>query len=153
MASSVFLYYSCGDEVQTDDVIDRALSEGKKVALPRVISDSDMVFIEISSAKDMVSGTYNIPEPEDKGIYTYRRPDLIVIPCVAVDMKGNRIGHGKGYYDRYLKDMPDVIKICLAFSTQIVEDFAAEDTDIGMDIIVTEEWIYSTGNRQERYGR
>ncbi len=153
MAETVFLYCGCRDEVNTDEITDMALKEGKKVSLPRVISDSEMVFIEISSTEELVTGSYGIREPEDKGIYTQGIPDLILIPCVGVDMKGHRIGHGKGYYDRYLKDMRDVPKICPAFSTQIVEEFAAEDTDIDMDIIVTEEGIYSTGNRQERYGR
>jgi 5-formyltetrahydrofolate cyclo-ligase len=144
-ASSVFLYCGSGDEVQTDVVIDRALSEGKKVALPRVISDSEMVFIEITSMEELVTGTYGIREPEDTGEYAKYSPDLILVPCVGADRKGRRIGHGRGYYDRYLQDMKDILKICPAYECQIVERLVTEDTDIDMDIIITEEDIYGAG--------
>ncbi|MCR5746736.1 MAG: 5-formyltetrahydrofolate cyclo-ligase [Lachnospiraceae bacterium] len=139
-ASSVFLYYGCSDEVSTESIIDRGLADGKEVMLPKVISEEEMVFINISSRDDLITGAYGIPEPKDNGSYAYGA-DLLVIPCVGIDIKGNRIGHGKGYYDRYLDRLSGITKICLAFETQIVEEFEADITDVKIEKVITEKRV------------
>ncbi|MBQ9360368.1 MAG: 5-formyltetrahydrofolate cyclo-ligase [Lachnospiraceae bacterium] len=142
-AVTVFLYYGYKDEVQTERLILQALSEGKKVYLPRVISDEEMAFLRIQSLDDLESGAFGIKEPpyrgdDRKNTSETDRPDIIVVPCVAVSRDGNRIGHGKGYYDRYLSLIGDVPFLCLAFDCQLVGAFEAESMDIRMDTIITE---------------
>ena len=141
-ASAVFLYYGYGDEVQTEELIEAALKENKAAALPKVISDSEMAFIRFTSLQDMQKGAFGIPEPVgDKETGCGFRPDIIIVPCVAVDRRGNRAGHGKGYYDRFLKEYSDSLFVCTAFDCQLTEEFEAEDTDIKMDMIITEKEI------------
>ena len=143
-AERVFLYYGCGDEVKTEEIIDSALSSGKQVFLPKVTSSEKMVFIRVTSrAEGVIPGAYGIPEPEDKGLYEEDPPDLIVIPCVAVDEKGSRIGHGKGYYDRWLRGHEELTRVCLAFECQIVDCFRPDDTDIRMDAVLTEKRLFT----------
>lgn len=145
-AERIFLYFGCNGEVKTEKIIKEALDSGRQVFLPRVKSDTDMVFIKIGSKdKDMEYGVFGIPEPPDRGEYATAPPDIIVVPCVASDEAGHRIGHGKGYYDRYLKQCAGAIKICPAYECQITDTFIPEDTDINMDIIITEERVIRTG--------
>ncbi len=148
-AGSVFLYCGCGDEVHTDIIIDRGLSEERELYLPKVVSDHDMVFIHIRSREDMSPGAYGILEPKDNGIYETGAPGLIIVPCVGTDIRGNRIGHGKGYYDRYLSRYRDVPRVCLAYECQIVEDFEPDEDDVRMDHIVTEKRIIDAGRKQD----
>ncbi|MCR5773582.1 MAG: 5-formyltetrahydrofolate cyclo-ligase [Lachnospiraceae bacterium] len=144
-AASVCLYYGCRGEVRTEGLIRSAFDEGKKVFLPRVISDTQMVFIEVLSGEKQAEGAYGIPEPVyDETRLMRETPGLIVVPCVAVDRKGNRLGHGKGYYDRFLEGMGKVPSVCLAFSCQITEGFMTKDTDIRIGNIITEEEIIRT---------
>jgi 5-formyltetrahydrofolate cyclo-ligase len=152
MAETVFLYCGCKDEVNTDEITDMALKEGKKVSLPRVISDSEMVFIEISSAEELVTGAYGIREPEDRGIYTQGIPDLILIPCVGVDMKGHRIGHGKGYYDRFLSGF-DGVSVGICYYNCLIDELPSDKFDICVDHLITENKSVSFGLRKEEiYG-
>ena len=139
-ASSVFMYYGYKDEVETRELIDAAVAEGKKVCLPKVISDEKMVFIEISSADDLRNGAYGIPEPvyKETGIFT-GKPELVIMPCVALDRRGNRAGHGRGYYDRFLSGMKDVPLVCLAYDCQILDSIETDDRDVRMDIMITEK--------------
>ena len=148
-AGTVFLYYGYKDEVQTEGLISHALSEGKRVYLPRVISDDEMVFIRIHSLYGMESGAFGIKEPpyragDKESVSEADRPDMIIVPCVAVSRGGNRIGHGRGYYDRYLSLMGDVPLVCLAFDCQLADEFEAESTDIRMKTIITEHEIIRT---------
>ncbi|MBQ8956234.1 MAG: 5-formyltetrahydrofolate cyclo-ligase [Lachnospiraceae bacterium] len=143
-AGCIYLYYGCGDEVLTEALILEALKSGNKVFLPRVVSDSSMVFIQITSLDNMESGAFGIPEPACEGSKVSEiRPDIIIVPCVAVDRSGNRAGHGKGYYDRFFAEWGgnDIPKVCLAFDCQIAEDFETGDTDVRMDMIITEKEI------------
>lgn len=141
-ASVVYLYYGCQDEVLTDEIIGAALDVEKSIYLPRVISDTEMVFIKTDSMNKLQMNELGIFEPEmPMGEVFLETPELIVMPCVGVTVKGDRIGHGRGYYDRYLEDMTDVPLVCLAFDCQIVEDFETDETDKKVDFIITESGI------------
>lgn len=141
-AEDIFFYYGCGYEVRTEEMIRDALNAGKRVFLPKVISGNDMVFIEILSPEDTEYGAFGIPEPVyDEMKPASECPDIVIVPCVAVDRYGNRAGHGRGYYDRYLKSMQQVPFICPAFDCQIFDHIETDDNDIRMDIIITEKEI------------
>ncbi len=141
-AGYVFIYYGVGYEVRTEEVIRDALQAGKRVFLPKVISGNQMVFIEVLSPEDTEYGAFGIPEPVyDEKKAADELPDLVIVPCVAVDRKGNRAGHGRGYYDRYLKSMRQVPFICPAYDCQVFDHIETDDNDIRMDIIITEKEI------------
>lgn len=144
-ASVIFLYYGYGDEVQTGKLMEAGLSEGKRIFLPRVVSDKDMVFIEISSFEELKAGAYGIPEP----VYNEKKicrevPELVAVPCVACDRRGGRAGHGKGYYDRSLCAYKGVPFVCLAYDCQLLDSIETDGNDIGMDIIITEKEVIRT---------
>ena len=147
-AGNVFLYYGYKDEVQTEELIKEALREGKGVFLPKIVSDSRMVFIRLPSLSGLEKGAYGIPEPRGEEQADVR-PDIIVVPCVAVDRSGNRIGRGKGYYDRFLTGHTDRPLICLAFDVQLSCGFETEATDIRMGLIITEKEILRIGEAAE----
>ncbi len=144
-SGDICLYYGCGSEVQTADLIFESIKSGKKIFLPKVVSLDNMVFISTSSPDDIEKGAYGIPEPRyDAAKLSDEKPDLVIVPCLAMDRKGNRAGHGKGFYDRYLKDIQNVPFICLAFDCQIFECIETDENDVRMDMIVTEKEIIRT---------
>ena len=87
-ASMIYMYCGYKDEVQTGEILKRALMEGKRVALPRVLGKEDMVFAETGSEDDLVTGAFGIPEPVGDALEskTDIRPDIIIVPCVGIDM-------------------------------------------------------------------
>ncbi len=147
-ARSFSLYSSFQNEVLTDEIFQRAVKAGKKVAYPRVIRGGKrhLAFFSVRDLKDLATGSYDIPEPGEEG--TAAEPDgfdLIVVPGAAFDMKGGRLGYGKGYYDRALKGLGCPI-VALAYEFQVLkEDLPVEPHDVSVTAIVTEKRILKIG--------
>ena len=138
--SNVFALYSpvrC--EVDTADVIGAALNAGKKVVLPVVVSQA-LQFREIAGATDLVTGAFGIAEPRQE--CPQRLPeelDCIVVPGVAFDHSGRRVGYGKGYYDRTLHDLEGMGRLVgFCFDFQLVKQIVGEPHDVALDLIITE---------------
>ncbi len=132
-AKVVMLYSSLPDEVSTHDFIDKWRNE-KKIILPTVVGD-DIIPVELSKETVFAVGDFNILEPQNEpynGDY-----DLIVVPGVAFDRDGNRIGRGKGYYDRFLCKHLDVKRIGICFDFQLVDNVPTEINDIKMDELIS----------------
>lgn len=89
-----------------------------------------------TGSQDLVTGSYNIGEPVGERFTDYAAIDLAVIPGVAFDLAGNRLGRGKGYYDRLLPLLP-AFKAGICFPYQLVEEVPAESFDICMDTVIT----------------
>ena len=112
---------------------------GKKVLLPEVIDGENMVIREYTGKHDLKEGAFHIMEPigslfpEEK----YQEIHLAIIPGMAFDQQGNRLGRGKGYYDRFLQKIPQVYKIGICFPFQLVDEIPTEETDIKMDAIMS----------------
>lgn len=145
-ASIIFFYASFRSEVGTLSFIDKTLKNGKRVILPVVIKEqSRLALYEIYSIHELVPGYMKIPEPtqEGKSEFMLAHVDLIIIPGVAYDRKGNRIGYGGGYYDRLLADSKStgIPIIAPAFVQQLVPSIPSELHDIKVDIIVTEQGV------------
>lgn len=134
-ARSIFIYHSTADEIDTSALIDRALSEGKEIFLPRVEGE-DMVLVPYRRGDEMQVGRFSIMEPV--GEPTPIRPDLAVIPLVAFDRDKHRLGRGKGYYDRFLAGY-DGVSIALAFSLQECSSLPVEPHDISPSIVITDK--------------
>lgn len=87
--------------------------------------------------KDLVEGAFNIMEPQGPLFTDYGKIDVVVVPGMAFDKKGNRLGRGKGYYDRFLSQLPPYIyKIGVCFDFQKFDNIPAEETDVRMDCVV-----------------
>ena len=138
-AETILMYYSLHDEVNTHQYIDYLLALGKKVLLPEVIDGENMVIREYTGKHDLKEGAFHIMEPigslfpEEK----YQEIHLAIIPGMAFDQQGNRLGRGKGYYDRFLQKIPQVYKIGICFPFQLVDEIPTEETDIKMDTIMS----------------
>ena len=143
----VQFYVSYRSEVETSGMIAHALSHGKKVAVPKVIPKKGLLLSEIQHpVHDLAPGWRGIPEPREGCI----RPvdvgemDVLVIPGIAFDMNGNRLGQGAGIYDRVLKSVKGVVPIiALAFELQIVKEIPVQAEDIQVDFIITEKQTIS----------
>ena len=102
-----------------------------------------MKFYYITSLNDLTAGYKGIPEP---GLYcepaAENRQKIILVPGVAFDKKGNRIGYGKGFYDRYLKEHEFIKKMGIAFEMQVLEEIPGEPDDVQMDMVITERTEY-----------
>lgn len=132
-AKTVMLYSSLPDEVYTHDFLEKWRNE-KKIILPTVVGD-DIIPVELSRDTEFATGDFNILEPQNEeytGDY-----DLIVVPGVAFDRNGNRIGRGKGYYDRFLCKHLDVYRIGICFDFQVVDEVPTEDNDIKMNEVIS----------------
>lgn len=143
----VFTYVSFRTEVATEDIIKQALAEHKKVYVPKVEADG-MEFYQIFSLGELVPGSLNIPEPEGNADRRYKIREagqegiynkLMLLPGLAFDRNGSRIGYGAGYYDRYLSGCKEeeFYKLGLAYDIQLREDIPADVHDIKADAVLT----------------
>lgn len=134
-ANTILLYHSLKDEVDTHAFI-RKWSREKRILLP-VVTGDDLELRLYTGPEDLTVGAYGIEEPTGALFTDYSAIDLIVVPGVAFDRDGNRLGRGKGYYDRLLPRIPSAYKIGICFPFQVVDEVPAEPFDIRMDEIIT----------------
>lgn len=131
----VLAYHSLPDEVFTHEAVKR-WSKSKTILLPKVVGD-DLELRIYSSDDDLKQGSYGIMEPCGKLWTDNDAIELAIIPGVAFDEKGNRLGRGKGYYDRLLPKL-SCAKIGVCYPEQLVDNVPVDEYDIGMDIVVSQ---------------
>ena len=144
-ANSVLLYAAFRSEVDTTNIFKSAISSGKKVYYPKVLGD-EMEFYQVESEGDFDVGTWGILEPKAeerrKYVPVYNEKVCMVMPGAVFDRKGNRIGYGRGYYDKYLMkiDQAEIYKIGIGFECQVVDIdiFPKEKHDVQLDAVITE---------------
>lgn len=153
-AHTLLLYYSLPDEVNTHEWIDELVAEGKRVLLPVVVNDKDMVIREYTGKHDLAEGSFHIMEPIGKlfPIEKYPEIEVAIIPGMSFDDTGHRLGRGKGYYDRFLTklrsmeenhcerkeaDGTEVYKIGICFGFQKLQEIPFESHDILVDEVTT----------------
>ncbi len=135
-ARVVMAYSSLPDEVNTLDLLAQLLSKGKRVLLPKVINDHEMQLCEMRSMNDLSEGAFHIMEPNGPVFTDYNLIDVAIVPGMAFDHDGHRLGRGRGYYDRFLAQLPYIYKIGVSFSFQKVSFVPVEANDIIMDEIL-----------------
>lgn len=142
-STHVMIYLDFKNEVKTDFIINYCLEHGKKVYIPICIPEThELCISRITSLKELRSGHYGIREPitEHIRLSDSNLIDLVLVPGVAFDGSGNRIGFGAGYYDRFMKRLqPNAVKVALAYSFQVVDLVPSNEYDIPVDYIVTEK--------------
>lgn len=139
-SDEIYCYMDYRNEVETKRIIEAAWQMGKKVAVPKVFGDV-MEFFYIENFTELHPGTFNILEPEENTPANGKNA-LVLMPGAVFDKNRNRIGYGRGYYDRYLKQHPKYKTMALAFEFQVLEKIPSEAHDIRPQIIVTEENVY-----------
>lgn len=128
-------------EVDTHALIKRMFELGKEVAVPVTnFDDGTLSHFIIDSFYDLEENKWGVMEPQDGEAISVSDFDLVIVPMVGADEEGNRIGYGKGFYDRFLQRV-DCPKIGLTFEQNIVEELPVEPFDIPMDKIITENRI------------
>ena len=133
------------NEVETEGMIKEALAMGKQVLVPIAdLIENRIILSEIKNWDDLVPGSFGIlePLPEVRKIYPYEAVRLAIVPGVAFDLEGHRIGYGFGYYDKFLSSLTRYqTKIGLAFEFQVVEKLPNEEHDIRVGKVITEDRI------------
>ena len=136
-ARVVLLYWSMADEVQTHAFVERWYKE-KTLLLPCVDGD-DLRLRQYTGPECMVAGEqFGIGEPTGEEYTDLDAVELIVVPGVAFDRQNNRMGRGRGFYDRLLKSTPNAVKIGVAYDFQILDSIPVEPHDVKMDRVITE---------------
>lgn len=135
-ARTILLYSALPDEVPTQALLDELTGKGVTVLLPRVVDDTDMELRQYGGQHDLETGAFGIMEPKGRLYTDYLTIDVAVVPGMAFDLQGNRLGRGRGYYDRFLRLIPQTYKIGICSPWQIVEQVPSEEHDIKMDCVV-----------------
>lgn len=145
-AEKVFSYVNYGSEVETISFIETAVKHGKKVAVPVMVDPrkNRMVFQQITDIKELNHVHYGIMEPEynENAVLVPDKKTLVLLPGLAFDVYGYRLGYGGGYYDRYLAEYKTLANYGLAFEQQIVDRIMINGYDVRMDGVITEEKSY-----------
>ena len=134
-ASNIFIYNSMQDEVSTSAFIDK-WKHKKNFYLP-VVSGNKMVFRKLVENTQFVKSKIGVDEPVGEDFTDYKKVDMIIVPGVAFDRHCNRLGRGKGYYDEFLSKMK-ALKVGVCFDFQLLDKIPANDADIKMDMLVSE---------------
>lgn len=144
-AKTIMSFLNFRDEVDTTALAENVLKSGKRLILPRCAPHGVLIPVEISDLNaDIEPGKWGIREPKKESLVLANPEeiDLIIIPGAAFDRKGDRLGYGGGYYDRFLNRLrPAALKIALAFACQILPEIPIDPYDLRVDALVTEEGI------------
>ena len=148
-AESIFCYVSMDNEPSTGEILSTAFSSGKSVYVPRCLPGKERIMeaVEIHAWDDLEKGTMGILEPKKEIKGTDRKDfSLMLIPGLATDRRGGRLGHGAGYYDRFLEGAVGK-KLCLCFDSLLFSKIPMGRQDIFMDYVLTEKELILCGKR------
>lgn len=136
-AETLALYSPVNNEVATDVIFSTATKMGKRIYYPK-IKKGNIQFLEVQTRDDLIRGPFGVLEPRSGRSIKVGDIDLIVVPGVAFDLCGFRLGYGKGYYDRLLSRQPEAMSVGLGFEFQIHPGLPAEDHDQRLSFLATE---------------
>ncbi len=139
-AKRIMFYISKDSEVDTHKAIKKAIKMGKEIIAPKIV-DKKIIPHRLYSFDDMSPGQFSILEPSNKKKIRKSGIDLFVIPCIAFDLYGNRIGYGYGYWDRFLSDVDKKSIIGLAFDIQVLSNIVSESHDVNVSKVITESKV------------
>ena len=141
-SKNIFIYLGFGSEINTIKYVEDFLDEGKKIIIPYTdMKNKVMHGIEINTLDGLKKNKFGILEPADTSkIFNKEDIDLVIMPGVAFDRSGNRVGYGGGYYDKFLSEInSDIPTIALAYDIQILEEVPSEKHDIKVHMVITEK--------------
>ena len=134
-AKTIYGYLPYNQEVRTVPMLEQAMKDGKRVAVPKCYGE-EMRFIYMDDLSKVEKGYANIPEPIADDPIADDETALVLMPGLAFDPQGNRMGYGGGFYDKFLAAEPDHPTVALCYDFQMVEDLPTEDYDIPVDCVL-----------------
>lgn len=134
-AKTIYGYLPYNQEVRTVPILEQALRDGKQVAVPKVYGDT-MRFIRMDRLDAIEKGYAGIPEPVSDGPVADDPHALVLMPGLAFDPAGNRMGYGGGFYDKFLQAEPNHPTVALCYDFQILDHLDTEDHDIPVDLVL-----------------
>ena len=143
-ADIIFTYVSAHKEAKTTPFFDKIWHDSKKIAVPIIEENRNMDFVYLNDIAELTESKWGIAEPkrENSTIILPTKNSLFVVPALAIDKKGNRIGYGRGYYDTYFSKVNCGFKMGFLFSAQQLEEIEIlQNTDVALDGIVTEKAV------------
>lgn len=142
-ADVIMGYLAFGNEISVDKVLLAALADGKRVAVPYIISSADMYAVEIFDFENFKTDRYGIRSAADQRFKVDEKIiDLVLVPGVAYDISGNRLGMGAGYYDRFLARCINAVTCGVAYEKLMQDSIPAESFDIPVNYLVCENKSY-----------
>lgn len=141
-AEQIMLYLPLGNETDTSDIISAAFCDGKRLVLP--VTDpktGEITPCVYEKDTELAQGAFSVTEPLGAEPADMSKTDVVLVPGIAFDLSGNRVGFGKGCYDRLLK-CTTAIKIGFCYDFQICPEISADEHDVKMDFLVTEKGIH-----------
>ena len=135
-AKTVYGYLPYNQEVRTTGLLQRALQEGKRVAVPKIYGD-EMRFIYLDDLSLVEKSSFGIPEPIADEPVADDPTALVLMPGLAFTKRGDRMGYGGGYYDKFLANEPNHPTVALCYDFQIVDRIPTDDHDIPVDIVLS----------------
>ncbi len=145
-AEKIMFFIDFGSEVSTRSMVEETIKRGKVALAPKALPKTrELIPSQILDwDSDLAPGAYNIPEPRDAALRACKPEDidLLIVPGVAFDIKGNRLGYGGGYYDRFFPMLkPGVLLAALVFDLQIQPEIPVDEWDRRVDMVITEKRI------------
>lgn len=137
-AKTIYGYLPYNQEVRTELILQRALEDGKRIAVPKVYGD-EMRFIYITGFDRLENSDMGIPEPIDDEPVAEDPTALVLMPGLAFDNEGHRVGYGGGYYDKYLSQEPGHPTVALCYDFQMMPQLDTEEFDIPVDLVIWTE--------------
>ncbi len=134
-AKTIYGYLPYNQEVRTVAMLQRALDDGKRVAVPKCYGD-EMRFIYLDDLSKVEKGYCNIPEPIEDGPVADDPTALVLMPGLAFDPQGHRMGYGGGFYDKFLAAEPNHPTLALCYDFQMLDHLETEDHDIPVDFVI-----------------
>lgn len=134
-AETIYGYLPYNQEVRTVPMLEQALKDGKKVAVPKVYGD-EMRFIYMDDLSKVEKGYAGIPEPLADEPVAEDKTALVLMPGLAFDKEGHRIGYGGGFYDKFLSAEPEHPTLALCYDFQMQEQLETEEFDIPVDVVL-----------------
>ena len=134
-AKTIYGYLPYNQEVRTVPMLEQALAEGKQVAVPKVYGDT-MKFIYLTDLNRVEKGYAGIPEPMDDEPIADDPTALVLMPGLAFDREGHRIGYGGGFYDKFLAEEPNHPTVALCYEFQMLEKLETEEFDVPVDRVL-----------------
>lgn len=134
-ASTIYGYLPYNQEVRTVPMLEQALRDGKRVAVPKCYGD-EMCFIYLEDLSQVEKGYAGIPEPIADEPVADDETALVLMPGLAFDSEGHRIGYGGGFYDRFLEKEPNHPTVALCYDFQMLPELKTEEFDIPVDLVL-----------------
>ena len=140
-AERILAYAPLGNEVDIRPVIEEGWRQEKRIAFSQSIWGYNEIFLKSAVFSQLKEGTFHVMEPVETNPVDWKNA-LVLVPGVAFDRQGNRMGYGKGYYDRFFEGKSGCVKAGVAYELQVADQLPTEENDLPVEYLVTEKGVW-----------